>query len=183
MMSLRRPSAVQIESYRTARMADEPTTPSAAEPPAGYRHDAFHRTIGDGTTFERACEGLTRWAPHRHASVEPFPHDTPLEVGTTIGLLMRQPGLWILVSCRIETVIDEPDRFGFVYATLPGHLVDGYESFVVTRHDDEVTFTVDMVSRPASPVIRAAGPIARILQHRAVDAYLTGLERWVQAGS
>lgn len=182
MISLRRPSPDRIESYRAERVAMAPTTPPSAEPPPGYRSDAFDRVVGaTADDFDRACDGLRHWAAHRRAAVEVVPADAPLVEGATVGLVMLQPGIWVLASCRIATVIDESNRFGFVYATLPGHLVDGYESFIVTRKGGQITFEVAMVSRPASVLIRAAGPVGRVLQRRAVDQYLTGIEDWVAA--
>lgn len=180
-ISLRRPSSARVDAYRAEHDLLEPTTPPSAEPPAGYRRDRFSRAVGRGSAdFDRACDGLRRWVAHRRASVEVVPEGAPLTEGATVGLVMRQPGIWVLASCRIAEVIDEPDRFGFTYATLPGHMVDPYESFVITRGaDGQVVFEVEMVARPASILIRAAGPIGRALQRRAVDAYLTGIEEWV----
>lgn len=180
MISLRRPTQAQAEAYRSEHASLAPSTPPAADPPPGYRSDAFRRVVGSGADdFAAACEGLRRWAAHGQASVTVVTPDAPLAEGTTVGLVMRQPGLWILASCRITEVVDEPDRFGFVYATLPGHLVDGYESFIVTNLGDLVVFEVEMVARPASLLTRCAGPVGRFLQRRAVDGYLTGIESWV----
>ena len=84
----------------------------------------------------------------RGSGVEVVPDDAALLPGTTVAILTRQLGLWVLAACRIESVIDEPRRFGFVYSTLPDHPECGYESFVVTNVDDEIVFTIDAVSRP-----------------------------------
>jgi uncharacterized protein (UPF0548 family) len=35
--------------------------------------------------------------------------------------------------CRIVYVIDEPDRRGFAYGTLPGHPERGEEAFIISR--------------------------------------------------
>ncbi len=40
----------------------------------------------------------------------------------------------------VESVIDQPTRFGFVYATLPDHPEQGYESFIVNDVDGEITW-------------------------------------------
>lgn len=184
MIGVRRPTPGRVEAYRAEREAMAPTTTPSPEPPPGYRRNTFSRVIGSGPAdFDRGRDGLQRWVAHRRAAVAVVPADAALVEGTTVGLVMRQPGIWVLASCRITTVVDEPDRFGFVYATLPGHLVDGYESFFITGAGGEVTFEVSMVSRPASPLVRLAGPVGRHLQRRAVGAYLSGLHAWIHAGA
>ncbi len=104
-------------------------------------------------------------------------------MGETVAILTRQLGLWVLASCRVVSVIDEPAAFGFVYATLPDHPEEGYESFVV-RHDereaDAVVFTIEAVSRPGVPIVRIGAPITQLLQRRAAHAYLAALETWVR---
>ena len=79
-------------------------------------------------------------------------------------------------------VVDEPDRFGFTYATLPGHPECGWESFVVARVEAEVRFTIEAVSKPAATIVRLGAPIARQLQKRATIRYLDGMDRWTRDG-
>jgi uncharacterized protein (UPF0548 family) len=112
-----------------------------------------------------------------------FPADAMPEPGATVTVLTRQAGLWVLAACRVETVIDEPGRFGFVYATLPGHPERGYESFVVRNEGGSVTFEIDAVSRPGLTLVRLVAPVARALQRRASGAYLDAMEAWVRDGS
>jgi uncharacterized protein (UPF0548 family) len=70
-------------------------------------------------------------------------------------------------------VIEEPDRRGFVYGTLPGHPESGEESFVLVRQSDgAVIFTVEATSRPASLLARLGGPVTRWVQAVATDRYL-----------
>ena len=80
-----------------------------------------------------------------------------------------------------DYVIDEPTRFGFVYATLPDHPEQGYESFVVSNVDGEIVLQIDAVSRPGIPIVRLGAPVTRLLQRRASDAYLAALRSWVTA--
>ena len=96
-----------------------------------------------------------------------------------VGLVTRQMGLWLLFACRVESVIDEPERHGFVYATLPGHPECGYESFVVAMNGDDVVFEIEAVSRPGIALVRLAAPVTRGIQERATRAYLDALTTWV----
>jgi uncharacterized protein (UPF0548 family) len=181
MISVRRPSPPRVEEYRAERIGQTPTCVPTGEPPAGFHHDSFTRVVGSGAeSFQRARLGLGEWVAHRGAGVEVFPTSAPLESGSTVAIVTRQLGLWVLAACRIESVIEEPNRFGFVYATLPDHPECGYESFVVEVGDDDVVFRIDVVSRTAVPLIGLGAPVTRLLQHRATDGYLTALATWVQ---
>lgn len=183
MISVHRPSSELVEEYRAARIAAAPTCATAAETPAGFRHDSFSRIVGSSPgDYERARLGIERWAAHRGSGVEVFPSDATVVEGATVVVLTRQLGLWVLGACRIESVIDEPERFGFVYTTLPDHPECGYESFVISVSDSEVTFDIEATSRPGIPLVRIAAPVTKVLQRRATNAYLTAMETWVQAG-
>lgn len=180
MISPIRPSPERVEAYRAARLTAEPTAPPRPTPPKGFRHDRYEQVIGSGAAdLDRARLGLQRWAAHRGSGVEVLPADAGLTTGTTVAILTRQLGLWVLAACRVTSVIDEPTRFGFTYATLPGHPERGYESFVVELVDDDVVFRIEAVSRPDLPLLRLGSPITQTLQRRATNAYLRGLASWV----
>ncbi len=49
---------------------------------------------------------------------------------------------------RVVYVVDEPDRRGFAYGTLPGHPESGEELFLVERVGDETWAEVRAFSRP-----------------------------------
>ena len=69
--------------------------------------------------------------------------------------------------CPVVYVIDEEDRRGFAYGTLPGHPESGEEAFIVQIADDEeVTATIKAFSRPASLLARIGGPVTRRVQLR-----------------
>lgn len=87
---------------------------------------------------------------------------------------------WALWPAKIPTrvvyVIDEPDRKGFAYGTLPGHPERGEESFVVERRPDEsVWLVIRSISRPASPFFWAVYPALRLIQAFFTDRYKRAL--------
>ena len=87
---------------------------------------------------------------------------------------------WILWPAKIPTrvvyVIDEPDRKGFAYGTLPGHPERGEESFVVERRADEsVWLTIRAFSRPSSGFFWATYPILRMMQAIFTERYKRAL--------
>lgn len=76
---------------------------------------------------------------------------------------------WVLwparIPARVVYVIDEPDRKGFAYGTLPGHPERGEEAFVVERRaDDSVWLVIRAFSRPANAVFWMAYPALRLMQ-------------------
>jgi uncharacterized protein (UPF0548 family) len=80
---------------------------------------------------------------------------------------------FIDITCRVVELVDEPDRFGFAYGTLPTHAEIGEESFIV--HRGPLRFAVEAVSRPAHPLARLAPPIADRLQAAATARYLDAM--------
>ena len=81
------------------------------------------------------------------------------------------------VPCRVVDVVDEPDRRGFAYGTLPGHPETGEERFAVERNpaSGEVTVTVTAFSNPALWRTKLAGPLGRLLQRTMTQRYLKAL--------
>ena len=84
-----------------------------------------------------------------------------------------------LAPCRIVYTIDEPNRFGFAYGTLPGHPECGEEAFTVDRDEhDRATFSIVAFSRPADLPAKLGRPVARSIQVRVTHAYLDALRRF-----
>jgi uncharacterized protein (UPF0548 family) len=147
--------------------------------PDGYAHDRYHADLGHGA-FDRAADGLRAWQAHRGAGVTVFPPDAPLRTGTDVIVSARTGPLHALAPCRVVYTIDEPERFGFAYGTLPGHPECGEEAFVVERGaDDATTFTIVAFSRPDAFSARIGRPFARSIQRRVTHAYVDALRRYV----
>ena len=130
--------------------------------PPHYHHLRHRVRIGEGTeVFRRAAEAVLTFDMHRGA-------------GTRIRTEARRaaPGVRVTVGlgpftvpCEVVYVHDEPGRAGFGYGTLPGHLEQGEEAFVVERDAaGGVWFTVVAFSRPARWTTILAGPIAVLAQ-------------------
>lgn len=111
--------------------------------PRGYRHLDVARTIGHGRdVFERAREDLLAWRPQRAAGFGVEASSPMPAPGTRVALT---PGAGMLPQrlrarlplpafrCAVVAVLDEPDRAGFAYGTLPGHPESGEELFLLTH--------------------------------------------------
>ena len=182
MYSLRRPTPDDLDtllaSQRTLDFsyADVGVT-GTDRTPAGHHRQRWERTAGTGDdTFDRSAAAIRAWAGHRAAGATVHPRDAAIEVGSVVAVAMRVMGLWVTAACRIQSVIDQPDAFGFAYGTLPHHPESGEERFVVTRRSDgAVVVEIVAVSRPASLLTRLAGPIGTLIQRRTAQRYLDGL--------
>jgi len=120
-------------------------------------------------------EAIRTWKVHRGAGVV-LCVDGPPVVGLVVAMSAPLPIGYVDAVCRVVAVIEEPDRFGFVYGTVPTHPERGEESFVVARNaDGTVDFEVTAVSQPRHPLARLCPPLARRLQRSATTRYLDAM--------
>ncbi|WP_246865499.1 DUF1990 domain-containing protein [Cryobacterium sp. BB307] len=137
--------------------------------------------IGEGTytpvTFDTAgipvtgamksSEGETVFGPDGQRFIAP---------GDTVVLVSRIGPKEFRSPSRVIYVVDEPNRKGFAYGTLPGHPLAGEEAFIVERTPDgSVWLTVRTFSRPANVRWRLLTPLLRMQQKRMVGRYLRSL--------
>jgi uncharacterized protein (UPF0548 family) len=148
-----------------------------AELPPGYHHVAREAVLGSGQeTFERATEALFGWELQRRAGVRVLPStDRVTEVADAI-LLLGFGRLAIQAPVRVVYVIDQADRKGFAYGTLPGHPESGEEAFLVERRpDDVVVCRITAFSKPVTWLARLGGPLATATQSWVTGRYLRAL--------
>jgi uncharacterized protein (UPF0548 family) len=154
------------------------------ELPDGYHHVRATRVLGRGDqAFAAAVDGIRRWQLHRRQGYRVAPDEPPIEVGTVVALVVPLVAVHVIATCRIAWVVDEPDRFGFGYGTLPIHPESGEEAFVVERDTDgdrDVRLAITAFSRPRHALVRLAGPVARRQQARATQGYLDALAAHVR---
>lgn len=117
----------------------------------------------------------------------PQPVESDEVVYASDGLSVIAPGdtaelaisLWpvrVTAPCRVIYTIDEPNRKGFAYGTLPGHPENGEEAFIVDQTEDgSVWLTVRSFSRPASWQWWAVYPLLRFAQELFTRRYFRSL--------
>ncbi|MEX7473931.1 DUF1990 domain-containing protein, partial [Mycobacterium adipatum] len=84
-------------------------------------------------------------------------------------------GLWPLrAPCRVVYVLEEDDRRGFAYGTLPGHPETGEELFAVRYDpaDGAVYAEVTAFARHATWWSKLGGPLTRLAQRIITRRYL-----------
>ncbi len=153
--------------------------------PEGYNVDRSRIQLGSGeAAFERAKAAIREWKMFAMPWIQLCWPDTPIEVGSTVGVLVSHFGFWSLNAARIVYTIDDPDRCGFAYGTLTGHAEIGEERFAVEfRRDRTVWYEIYAFSRPRG-LARCAYPFSRRLQRRFARDSMSAMRRSViTAGS
>lgn len=147
---------------------------TADEMPAGYHHIRKSSVIGRGRErFEQAAADGMRWGMLRGAGLRVEASAPTAAVGADV-LVHLGP---VLAPCRVVYVVDEPDRRGFAYGTLPGHAECGEELFLV-RFDpstENVYAEVAAFSKHATWWSRLASPVTSTIQRLVTDRYLRAL--------
>lgn len=135
--------------------------------PMGHR-----RLLGGPGVFGPAVELVLGYGMQRGAGFQVTASTPYAEPGTEVTMTARFGPIGVTAPTRVVYVIDEPDRQGFAYGTLPGHPESGEELFLIERVGEETWVEVRAFSRPGRWFTRLAGPVARLLQTRAALAYL-----------
>jgi uncharacterized protein (UPF0548 family) len=153
----------------------EPTGHTLEGPmPGGFHHLELERRLGRGElVYRRAAEAVMTYAPQRGIGLRPQATAPRAAVG--VDILSR---LVVLpVPCRVVWTVEEPDRTGFGYGTLAGHVESGEEGFLVERRGDDVYAVVRAYSNPAWALARLAGPLLWRGQQLAARGYLRAMQR------
>ena len=147
--------------------------------PAGYDHVARSAVVGSGRTdFDRAAAAVFRWAAQRGAGLRVTASGPASTPGTVVLMTAGLPRLGLDIPCRVVWVVDEADRRGFAYGTLPGHPESGEESFVVRLTPaGDVVYELAAFSRLATPLSRLGGPVSTRVQAFALDRYVATIRR------
>ena len=147
---------------------------SSGELPAGYHHLHERQVLG-AVDLDEVATVLMTWQMHRRAGVRPVGELAAATPGQDVTF--RFAGQTI--PCRVVSVVDEADRRGFTYGTLPGHPECGEERFELLRDPATgvVTATITAFSRPATRIARLLGPVGVVVQTWMARRYLAALAR------
>ena len=178
-LRLRRPSHAELGALANG-VRSEPFTYSAVGAtsegvwPTGYRHEQLSVDIGDASVFAGAADDMRQWKPQLGSGLA-LAATAELDEGTTVAMAAPVIGAWVLATCRVVYVEDEPGRFAWAYGTLPIHPEEGEERFEVAIDGDRTLFRIGVFSRPHTWLSRAAAPLARRLQARATQRYVEAM--------
>jgi uncharacterized protein (UPF0548 family) len=165
---------MKLTDLATLQLTYNDVGATAGPLPQGYHHVRESALIGHGRArFDEAAAKVMRWGMLRGAGVRVEATTDVAAVGSEV-LVGLGP---LRAACRVVYVIDEADRRGFAYGTLPGHPESGEEMFAV-RFDpatDEVRAEVVAFSRHATWWSRLASPVTSLVQRLITARYLKAL--------
>lgn len=177
-MEVRRLSEAESARLLTAPFNYDGVGSTASRPPAGYHSFQRSRVLAPQTDFASAAQALLTWQVQLRAGVRVTASSDLIEPDVVVILRLGPRPFSVSAPCRVVYVVDEVDRKGFAYGTLPGHPEAGQESFVIERLPSGlVQFTVAAFSRHASTLAKVGGPVTTLVQRRVTDRYLHSLDR------
>lgn len=117
---------------------------------ARYRRSEVTALIGSGdVAWRRATHAVMLWGV-KTASGFSVDSTGPAFPRERVTVTAHVCGVTVVEPVEVLTVVNEPDRRGFSYRTLPGHPVDGEEAFLVHRRGDDIHLTIRSLTRAAS---------------------------------
>lgn len=161
----------------TARLTYVEVGATAGLLPARYHHLRRRRVVGHGSAdFQAAADALMRWDLHRRSglTLAADSEEAAEDVNVILGFGV---GRWrIQAPCRVVYTVNDPDRRGFAYGTLPGHPESGEERFTVTQlADGRVELAIVAFSRPQRWWSKLGAPLGRMVQAAVTERYLRAL--------
>lgn len=141
----------------------------------GFHRFSHRRVVGSGDVVYAHCVSeLFSGRAHRRAGA---PLTGPFTVGGVVRI--RPLGIRSLTSpCRILRRETGERHAVLVYVTLPGHLEDGEETFLIELLESgEVQVTVSAFSRPAHWLTHLGGPVALAAQRLMARRYVREISR------
>lgn len=149
--------------------------------PRGYDHLHYRRLIGAGDqVFATAAQAVLTFRMHRAAGVRIHADSWRADKGVRLTAKIGP----FTVPCEVVYTIEEPDRAGFGYGTLPGHQESGEEAFLVERDaHGQVWFRMIAFSRPVRWPTVLGGPLSLAFQRVYARQCGRALERLSRASS
>jgi len=149
---------------------------------AHYDNDNNQVIIGKGAeVWQKAKCALKNWQQFPLPWTKIYPNTTALEEGEVVVVLFRLFGIWWRNSAKIVYAFDEPNRFGFAYGTLPGHIETGEEVFWVEKDaEGVVSYHIKAFSTPRFWLARIAYPVARFFQRKFVKESKVAMQKLVK---
>ena len=177
MISVRPPDAERVRRFLASQESSPLSYPEVGATanglPAGYDIDRTTTEWDGGSDeFEVAKQRLREWRQFQLGWVQAMPLPTPLVENQEIAVLGRAFGCWWWNACRILYTLDENaagiHRFGFAYGTLPSHVEQGEERFLLEWDSTSrrIRFEILAFSRPRHWATRIGYPLVRRKQKR-----------------
>ncbi len=149
-----------------------------------YRKHLAETVLGVGeNTFNDAVQSMKAWQNFAVNWILLYPNEPKIAPGTTLVVCADHGLLWSMNACRIIFVIDETigskRQFGFTYGTLPGHVEQGEELFLIEWDTvtDQVTYEILAYSKSNHPLVSLMWPVAAMIQDQFRKDSIVALKR------
>ena len=150
---------------------------SVRPPPHGWTLLEQVTPLGRGDAlWEWTGRALLSWELHREARMLLAADVVRVAVDATVVNAAPFGPLAVPAPCRVVALVEEPDRCGFAYGSLPGHPVDGEEQLTVERTGGDVLLRIRSVSRPRG-LAGLAPPLTRAGQRYVNQRYAAAARR------
>ncbi|MDT4924718.1 MAG: hypothetical protein QOG01_2431 [Pseudonocardiales bacterium] len=170
-----------LESATAVSLMRQPFTYSGVGqtrtgPPPGFQSFTRSASLPVGVDLDTAARAVFGWQVQSRAGLRVAASALTVEPDAVVMMRLGVGRLALRIPCGVVYVIDEPDRQGFAYGTLPGHPESGEEAFVVHREpNDRVRFVITAFSRPVTRMAKLGGPISKWSQRLMTTRYLNTL--------
>lgn len=155
------------------------TTPAQSDwslTQSGYRVSSDTAALGTGEDlWQRVSADVLRWTIKTRSGFS-VDEPGPVSEGDRVNVTASFLGVKVIEPVEVVAVVEESDRVGFSYRTLPGHPVSGEEAFIVHRLGDAVYLTIRSLTKaaPQQPW-RALFPGLLVVQRIVRRRYLRAL--------
>lgn len=172
-----------LESATAGELAGQPFTYAEVgltreAPPLNFQSFTWSAMLRVGVDFDTAARDLLGWQVQARAGLRVAASSLIVEPDAVAVMRLGFGPLALRIPCRVVYVIDEADRQGFAYGTLPGHPESGEEAFVVHREaGNRVRLVITAFSRPSTRLAKLGGPATRQFQRFMTSRYLQTLDR------
>jgi uncharacterized protein (UPF0548 family) len=176
-------SRAAAERLLTSSRSRRPTFDPSVHSPTGLPVLTVRTDLGSGAAvLDRAGAVVLGWGLQRGAGLQVTADRPRAQPGRDVVIGIPAGPLSMLAPCRVVEVVEEDDRRGFSYVTLPGHPERGIEHFLVLRGEDgRVELTVQALAGPGTPLVRVGWPVGRLLQRFYTGRYLAAARAAVSA--
>ncbi len=136
----------------------------------GFKNDHNFVYLGQGDqVWIRAKNALNNWNQFPPSWTRILPRRTSIKKSEAVVVLFKIFGIWWINTAKIVYTIDESDKYGFAYGTLPGHVARGEELFFIKKDQNgNIYYHIKAFSKPAYWIILLAFPLMRYFQRRFV---------------
>lgn len=145
----------------------------------GYNNDLNSVLLGQSEMiWQKAKRAIEAWKQFPSGWTSIYKQNTPIQKGKTVAVLFRLFGIWWINPAKIVYTFDEPNRFGFAYGTLKGHVEKGEECFWIERDaKGDIYYRIKAFSKPSFWGAKLAYPIARMYQRKFVNDSMAEMKK------